>query len=145
MRYYASTNANIWSPYIGNGSYVAQVYLTGGHLYTNDGTAHDLGTQSTGQWYLIELRNFNFTAHTFDVYRNGLSLVAGAAMASGSSNTNKLYCGNWNSTGYDIWYDNLRVRNFRSVEPTWTSWAAQESNIYPVWRSIGSGIGTGIL
>jgi hypothetical protein len=72
----------------GDGSTRIIFRITSGELiqYYDDTGWHDTTrTISINTWYLIEFRNIDWNANTYDIYLNGNSIKTGAAMQSNSS------------------------------------------------------------
>jgi hypothetical protein len=81
-------------------------------------------TITADSWNYFELRNINFTAHTFDLLV-GTNLVTGLGM-SNQAFWAFGFCGSGTS-GQDSWVDNFIVRNWRTVEPAWSgTWSGEE-------------------
>lgn len=78
-------------------------------------------------WNLLEIRNINFTDGTYDIYLDDVLAKSGAAMAtSGTYNGQCELSHPASTTGYDAYVDDFIVRNWRSTEPAWGSWGAEE-------------------
>ena len=75
-------------------------------------------------WHLWEMKNYNFTAHTFDLWLDGVSFATGIAMTA--SGFNAVGLENTDTTvGHDVYYDNAIVRNYVSLEPILGPWGAR--------------------
>lgn len=79
-----------------------------------------------GAWNLLGICNINFTAGTFDIYRNDSLIKSGAIMASGTARENLILMRGSNVTGEDGWFDNFIVSNWRSTGPAFGSWGSEE-------------------
>jgi hypothetical protein len=81
-----------------------------------------------GFWHLVEVRNFDWTALTFDVVANGTVVASGCPMATESLfYPNKLAVEAYTGAGQDLYIDELIVRPFLATEPTWGSWGSEEA------------------
>ena len=98
-------------------------------LYYDTGFKDTTKNITAGTWQLLEIRNPDFSAGTYDIWVNGSAAKTGAAMQSaGSSNgTYGIECDVAEVAGRDSYYDQFIVRNFRSTDtPTWGSVGVQE-------------------
>ncbi|MGL4597059.1 MAG: T9SS type A sorting domain-containing protein, partial [Bacteroidia bacterium] len=63
---------------------------------------------TVGQWYHIEMRNINFTAHTFDIYINNVLQYTSFPFRSATQNSiSRLHLYNFNN-GVGVW-DNITI------------------------------------
>jgi len=81
----------------------------------------------------IEICNFDWTAHTYDIYYSvaGVRTLAktGVVMSLLSAYNGLFYMiGQNNNAGEDDWVDNFLVRNWTANEPTWSSFGSEETN-----------------
>ena len=86
----------------------------------------DIGDVAKDQWTDWELRNFNFTAHTCDIYYNGALIKSGAEMLPCAGNNGWLQFISYINVGADSYWDNIIVRKFYQTGPTWGSWGSEE-------------------
>jgi len=130
-------NAATWQLIHGNGTKNAYVYLDNvENIQTYDGSLHDTGVNiSADTWALLEVRNCNFSAGTFDLYHNDTLAVAGAAMWANGSYSNIFRSSSSDAVSYT---DDLLVRQFLATEPAWGAWGGAE-NIS------GPGTATGLI
>jgi hypothetical protein len=119
----ATTQYNIWwqsATY----SVIITIYTDGSVIYY-DGADHDTGSNITNDaWNLIEIRNVNLTANTYDIYLNGSSIKTGATMYNGASVIINSYVTDSNATHF-VYIDNIVVRQLLATEPAWGSWGAE--------------------
>jgi len=85
---------------------------------------------------IYEIRNFDWTAHTYDIYwadANNPALIQGAADMDTSTAADDLVRF-WGTTSADkdIWIDNFLVRNYVEAEPTWGGWGGAISGALAV-------------
>jgi hypothetical protein len=76
-------------------------------------------------WGLMEIYNINWTSGTFDIIVDGSNRTGVSMDTSGWTNI-LAFCGDYQTVGADHWIDNIIVRNWRSTEPAWGSWGAEE-------------------
>lgn len=132
--FYKETDVNWAYPILhGNGSKHIYLRITSGEsIQYYDGTYHDSGKTITADaWNTIDIVDVDFAAGTFkiDVNDSG-SLSSACAMNNGASYTDTVWIeGDGNVSGADCWLDNFIVRNYRSTEPAWGSWGAEESRV----------------
>lgn len=131
QRIYKETAADPFRIYYGDATkclYISINYLENIQYTGADGVVgldgHDITPDA---WNLLELNNFNWTAHTFDIWLNGTKIATSATMKTSSeyeiSFSNGTFCNKGTySTGQDSWFDNFIVRNWVSVEPVWGTW-----------------------
>jgi hypothetical protein len=103
--------------------------------YWDGGGNHDTGaTITAASWLLLELRNLDFTAGTFDIVIDNVLVQSGAAMYAGAGGPwtlePKLYNGD-TTAGHDFWADDVLVRNYADPEPTFTAWGEEEPLVPP--------------
>ncbi len=87
----------------------------------------DTGDNATADaWELYELRNFNYTAGTYDIYLNGASIQAAADMWTSADWSGLLnFQGDVVDT-QDVYIDDVIVRKWTPNEPTFGTWGSQE-------------------
>ncbi|MRR15695.1 MAG: DUF2341 domain-containing protein [Deltaproteobacteria bacterium] len=107
-------------PIINKNNYI--YYYSGGIKYS---TGAFIGLNT---WFLFELRNFNWTAGTFDIVLNGTVIKTGAAMYNSNylSNAvrNTMYSVS-NTTHY--WIDNFIARKWTAIEPVYGAFGSLET------------------
>jgi len=123
--------------YHGNGTKIIAVMIcAGSDIFYYDGSAHDTTKNiNADAWNIIEFRNINFTAGTFDIYLNDTLAKSGATMLTNSDYNGTFLFENYHSaSGNDVYLDDYIVRDWRSVEPAWGSWGAEftEAEYYSV-------------
>jgi hypothetical protein len=101
-------------------------------VLVHDGAAwHDTGiTWAADTWYLVELNNFRWASALMDLYFSTGSHL-NTDISYGASDVrwnNKVLFTGASTSGYDQWIDNFIVRNWRSTEPAWGSWGAEQTN-----------------
>ena len=79
-------------------------------------------------WQLLEIREIDHAAQTFDIVLNGVKVVDGASgmYTNGSFNDLLRVLIGDTTAGRDFWIDNIFVRHYRAVEPVWGSWGSEE-------------------
>ena len=83
----------------GDGSTAIYVRITNSEVIQYcDIFYHPVGSILTGRWYLLEFRNIDWVADTYDIYLNGISIKSGARMlpwpsASGIARFSNTYPG----------------------------------------------------
>ena len=112
------------------GKYI-QIYVDSSeNLQYYDGSSHDTGVNvSADTWQHLELRNFDYTAGTFDIYLNDALAKSGATMGSQTVIPDQGQVANFttSSTAYEVWYDNFIVRKYLEPEPAFGAWGSEES------------------
>ncbi|PCJ79766.1 MAG: hypothetical protein COA57_15385, partial [Flavobacteriales bacterium] len=95
------------------------IYLfmsTSGQFYIN--TTY-YGTYSANQWYQIELQNIDWTAKTYDLYLDGVLLVASLSFRDVSlTSVNEVHLYKWTSTS-TAYFDDITIGNPPNV--SWIS------------------------
>jgi len=91
-------------PYIvnGDGNRRLLVRITSAEMiqYYDNAGWHDTGYKIVPySWYLIELRNINWGAGTYNIYINGNLAKSGAGMHTHSSYNGRIYYGSWAGSG----------------------------------------------
>ena len=131
-----------FGPYVLSGNDPA-AYLAGfnvaetGHVASIGGASLGTVTGAT-VWHLWEMKNYNFTAHTFDLWLDGVSFATGIAMTA--SGFNAVGLENTDTTvGHDVYYDNAIVRNYVSLEPILGPWGAEENPPFAGGKLTGIG------
>lgn len=113
----------------GNGSYniyLSYEYGNNNIQYYNGSTYTAIGSLPQDTWGLLEIRNINFTAHTYDVYLNDALLQSGIAMETSSTWCNSVVDFVVANVTAQSWIDNYMVRNYTAHEPTLTSWSSEQ-------------------
>lgn len=83
-----------------------------------DGSQHSVANVLGDTWEMVELRNFDWTAHTFDIYLNGLLVKSGADMYTNASFDDIFGIRSAEATaGDDVYFDNIIIRNWDAIEP----------------------------
>jgi hypothetical protein len=79
-------------------------------------------------WDEVEIRNFNWTAHTLDIYYTAMALCkSGAAMEVGGGSNLVILYDSGSGAGNDTYIDNFRIRQWNATEPAWGTWGALET------------------
>lgn len=79
-------------------------------------------------WDFAEIRNFNWTSETYNVYyTDGQLAIAGAVMAPSGSPGKVTFYDRASGSGNDTYIDNYLVRQFLATEPAWGSWGTEET------------------
>lgn len=115
----------------GNASYRNYSYVsTDEHVFSFDGTHHDSGQTITADaWQQIEVRNFNYSANTYDIVLNDTTVISTLAMVVGSATENKVVIMmTSNGVGNDAYIDNFFVRKYYAAEPVWGTWGEETEN-----------------
>jgi hypothetical protein len=141
MRIYKESDAYIIPISYGDGTKrpIVKIEADEKVYYYTGGSYVDTGASfAADEWGLLEIRNINFTAKTFDIVVNGSVIKTSADMYSDSisNGVNRIY-GDHN-TGRDSWIDNFIVRNWRSTEPAWGSWGTEENQWPPSRYWVGN-------
>lgn len=111
----------------GDGSYAVYTKISANNVMYNDGAWRDTGTNITpATWHLFEIRNFDWTAHTYDIVLDGNVIQAGAGMISTASYNDILHIEN-SSTGGSLYVDNVISRKF-VTDPATYAFGSEESN-----------------
>ena len=131
----------------GDGSYKVEVALKEGNeicYYTTawQGTGH---TITYGEWFKIGFRNFDWSAHTFDILLNDEVIKSGAGMVSSAGQEDKIEFGGISDNTVDLYADVFRIRKYADPEPTALLGAEQNVGGYepytitlqPGWNLIG--------
>jgi len=81
-------------------------------------------------WQLMEVNDFVWATPRVDVWHNNTKIKDNADISFLSGVIANLFrfIGDGNA-GRDCWVDDFIVRNYRTVEPAWGSWGAEENNI----------------
>ena len=115
----------------GSTGYTPDVYVdpSGNLMYYDGSSGHDTGKDIVSDaWNLVVLNNFNFTANTCDFYLAGALAKAGAPMwHMGIGACAHRAKGTDTTSGHDIYFDNIIIRNFRTTEPAWGSWGGEDA------------------
>lgn len=113
--YFYTANTN-YSAYITIGNSPATTYSNMFYAYTRYGQLRvqtwfgtNYFTITTDQWNLINLKNIDWTAHTFDLYLNGSLLQAGLSFADiNIPSVNEIHL--WNGSTPTCSFDKIRIR-----------------------------------
>ena len=86
-------------------------------------------TMTADAWILLELKNIDWDANTYDIFREDSVIANDAAMQSAGVNQDVVNIQQVSDNGAmgDLWIDNYIVRNWRAVEPAWGSWGSEET------------------
>jgi hypothetical protein len=96
---------------------------------TGTGTYHSLKSGATNQWYTVNCYNINFTNGTFTVNLPEFGITSNIGMRTdGGIGSSYIEFVGPNSTSYNVWHDNIIVRNWRSVDPVFGIWGIEEEN-----------------
>jgi hypothetical protein len=80
---------------------------------------HDTGADITpDNWELLEIRNIDFTAGTYDIYLNNSSIQSAAGMIATGGYVDKVWIESGTIVGEDFWIDNFIVRKYIANEPS---------------------------
>jgi photosystem II stability/assembly factor-like uncharacterized protein len=83
-------------------------------------------------WNLLQYNNIDFAA-SYDIILNSVVAKDNAAIRVFSSFNGKIYFLTDETTaGRDVYLDNVIVRNWRAVEPTWGAWGEEEEEVVVV-------------
>jgi hypothetical protein len=134
MRVYKENAAEAKFMSYGNGSKRPLVAIDADEKveYYYNGSYYDTGvTVASDSWHLIEIRNIIFATGKFDIYVNNALAKSEADMHEDnvSSGVNRLY-GDPYSADNDYWVDDFIVRNYRTTEPAWGAWGAEEEDAF---------------
>jgi len=131
-------NVHVWKPDAytmvpiahGNGTKRALVQLANDETinYYNGAWTASGANWIKDSWHRLTVQNLDFSAGTFDIAVDGTVVKSGAAMHTNSGNTNvNRIQGEAVSSGAYGYIDNYFVRNWRSTEPAWGSWGAEDT------------------
>jgi hypothetical protein len=99
------------------------------YYYNAAGTPVDSGyTVSVDTWHLFDIYDIDFTAGTYCVSLDGAEILTDVEMQDSAAwnGLTALY----NSGGTSsCWFDDIILRDWLAVEPTWGSWESTESYI----------------
>jgi hypothetical protein len=114
----------------GNGTnrFLVGVDSNGSINYYNGSSWAATGSSVTKDtWELLEVMNIDFSAKTMDIYKNGSLIKSAASFGASADQANvvRIYGDNVGSGG-SVWIDNFIIRNWRTTEPAWGSWVAEE-------------------
>jgi hypothetical protein len=101
--FYLMKDGNAYADIInGDGTHRINVRINSAEMvqYYDDAGYHDTGYKiAINTWYLIELRNINWGAATYDIYVNGDPVKTGATMHTYSGNNGYIYYGSSAGSG----------------------------------------------
>jgi len=97
-------------------SQVALLEFEAGNLQYNDGSWHTVCNYTDETWYRIKLCNFDFSAHTYDIYVDGDLKVSGAGFKNALSSFDNFE--SHLNTDVSSYIDMLLVRKYADPEPT---------------------------
>lgn len=103
------------------GNYTTYVQLDNGNINWRDtgGTFHDIGDYSVNKWTKLSLKNFDFTTHTYDIYKNNILIKTGATFYYDASEILSFrFTGSGSQTGVEYWMDGYIKRKYATPEPT---------------------------
>lgn len=86
--------------------YYAQAYYGDLRVYTGNGTySHPI---NSNQWNLVEVKNINYTNHTYDLFINNIQVATAYSFNNTATNTvNQVHL--WNGNGYNCYFDAIKV------------------------------------
>jgi hypothetical protein len=91
-------------------------FMSDGKMYTfnSSGASVLVGSYSADEWYRLEFKNINWSAHTYDLWVNGAMSLTGTTFRSISSNncSSILLC-NYDNTGagtYTFYFDEIMMK-----------------------------------
>jgi hypothetical protein len=131
FRIYKEDAAGSFAFFQGNGTKIHNWYVNSTEdVYYNDGTAKDTTKNITADaWQLLEAKNSNWAAYTYDIVVNDVLAKDDAAMAASAGQDGVLLIWLQESTaGRDAYVDNLLARNWTATEPTITAWGAESEH-----------------
>lgn len=135
FRYYLASAADTTNYLVrhGNGTKEIAIYTYAsatGSIISYDGSSHYSGqTYSLNAFHEFVCNNINFTAGTFDFYRDGTKVMSGYNMFTSAGQNNVFSFVNYNNgSGKDAFCDNFIIRNWTVNEPTFGTWGAEENN-----------------
>ena len=102
------------------GNYTTFVQLDNGNINWRDtgGTFYDIGDYSVNEWTKLSLKNFDFTMHTYDIYKNDSLIKTGATFYYDASEILSFkFSGSDSQTGVEYWMDGYIKRKYASPEP----------------------------
>lgn len=108
--YYYSTSSQIYLGNNSNSSGVCSIWKNGNYIYFNNYSNNYFVTDHTA-WNHIELKNIDYTTHTFDVYVNDVLQFSNVAFNSSfTNNVTYLRLRKANSTyAYDCYFDEVTL------------------------------------
>jgi hypothetical protein len=121
-------DAGVWSITHGDANSCLYINHSAAELLQYWDTAYrSIGSYDLN-WHKLELNNFNYTGDTYNISVDDSLVITNAAQETDAGdiaaglNVIRL------NYAYDsTYFDNVFVRNWRSTEPAWGSWGAQES------------------
>lgn len=94
--------------------------------YYNASSTSSGGYAYPEQWNKVELKNFNWTNHTYELWLNDIHVATAINMYSDSSYDDAIrFMANMDSSGKSCWYDNIIVRKYANPEPVWGAWGTE--------------------
>ncbi|MFA5692490.1 MAG: DUF2341 domain-containing protein, partial [Acholeplasmataceae bacterium] len=105
-------------------------YLSKLFYYYNETSTSSGVTVSQEAWHKFELKNFNWTNETYEIWLDDVKIATATGMYNSSDYENAIrFMANMSSTynGKSCWYDEIIVRKYASPEPTWGTWGAEEA------------------
>ena len=76
---------------------------------------------------VLELRNVNFSAKTYEVYYNNSLVASATSMSAPAGADYYVYISGSPTNGHNSWIDNVIVRHYRATEPVWGEWGSEEA------------------
>lgn len=137
-----SLSSEAWTFNWGNGT---KLIFTGfspdGSVKYYDGAWQDTGVDITLQaWNLVEVRNIDFSASTYDIVVNGVVVKTGAVMNTSPSYTNEFWLDGWYLTGV-AYVDNHIMRRYNNPEPAFLNAGSEESEAAIMNQFQGANLG----
>ena len=105
--------------------------------YYDDTGWHWVSTAPQNEWILVEIKNINWTTHTFDLWINGVLGQSACAMATSTDSTGIVVIAPMAVMNTAIYYDNFLIAKSTANEPTWSSFGSESTK----GRSFGVIIG----
>ncbi len=126
FRWYSAQAVNYTCFAFGNATKRIWVDIVEGSISYWDGSSHDTGHDiGDVAWDLFEIRNIDWTAGTYSLYLNG-TLIAEGAMETSSDSDDTFQAWGSDTSGDNVWLDNLVVRSWYAVEPSWGAWGTED-------------------
>lgn len=126
FRWYSALAVNYTCFAFGNATKRIWVDIVEGSISYWDGSSHDTGYDiSDAAWDLFEVRNIDWTAGTYGLYLNG-TLIADGTMETSADSQDTFGAWGSDTSGDTVWFDNLVVRSWSPLEPSWGTWGVED-------------------